>query len=172
VLIVITGPIASGKSTIARATATELTRRGESVAVIDIDVLYDMLDHRPGAAKSDEPAWRIARASAATLADTFFQSGINTVILEGRFFRPERAAFLAALRTPESPRFVTLRVSYREALRRAEGDATRGVSRDPAFLAPYFRRTLRDLDALPDTDIVIDTEREPVDDSVAILLHG
>ena len=59
------------------------------------------------------------------------------------------------------PRFVTLRVSFDEALRRAQADPTRGRSRDPAFLRPYFESVERVLEAVPETDVVIDTERTP-----------
>ena len=43
VVIVVTGPIASGKSTTARVLAQELARRNVRTAVIDLDLLHDML---------------------------------------------------------------------------------------------------------------------------------
>jgi len=42
-LIVITGPIASGKSTVARALYHELAGPDARAAVIDLDILEDML---------------------------------------------------------------------------------------------------------------------------------
>jgi len=44
-LVLINGPIASGKSTIARALASELEARGRRTAVIDLDLLYDMISN-------------------------------------------------------------------------------------------------------------------------------
>ena len=43
VISVITGPIASGKSTVARALYHELARLDVRVAVIDLDIIEDML---------------------------------------------------------------------------------------------------------------------------------
>jgi uridine kinase len=71
VLVVINGSIASGKSTIARAYARCLAARGIAVAVIDLDLLYDMHHHTPGAKKDDEKTWATARRAAAALTDAF-----------------------------------------------------------------------------------------------------
>ena len=103
--------------------------------------------------------WRLAREAAAGLTDTFLDGGVDAVLVEGRFFAKERAEYRAALRTDVVPRFVTLRVSYDEALRRAQTDATRGASRDPAFLRPYFMRVEREMEAIPASDLVLDTEQ-------------
>lgn len=45
-LIVLDGPIASGKSTVARVLAGIAERRGRSAAVIDLDELWHMVDHQ------------------------------------------------------------------------------------------------------------------------------
>ena len=57
VVAVIGGPIASGKSSLSRAAATRLEETGKTkAAVIDLDVIYEMLDPqgRSGRPKSDE----------------------------------------------------------------------------------------------------------------------
>ena len=158
-LLVINGPIASGKSTLARAVADELGAEGSRTACIDVDLLYDMLVTPTGAAKGVESSWRLAREAAAGLTDAFLDGGVDAVVVEGRFFAKERAEYRAAMRTTVVPRFVTLRVSYDEALRRAQTDATRGASRDPAFLRPYFMRVEREIAAIPAGDLVLDTEQ-------------
>ena len=155
-VIVITGPIASGKSTISRALAGELARTHGPVAVIDLDLLHDMLE--PGGSTSDDATWELARHAAATLANTFLAEGVGVVVAEGSFNTPgDRTAFTERLDPSVGPPFVTLRVTYEEALRRAQGDPTRGMSRDPAFVGRYFA-VHRALAAGPATDIVIDTE--------------
>jgi chloramphenicol 3-O-phosphotransferase len=170
VLIVINGSIASGKSTIARAYARHLADRGIAVAVIDLDLLYDMHHHTPGVAKDDEETWSIARRAAAALTDTFLSDGVRDVVVEGTFFTPaERATYLDSLSTPVAPRLVTLRVGYEEALRRASTDPTRGVSRDPAFLRPYYDRVQAELAAVPATDLLLDTERLAPEEAVAAI---
>jgi chloramphenicol 3-O-phosphotransferase len=170
VLIVINGSIASGKSTIARAYAGHSADRGIAVAVIDLDLLYDMHYHTPGGAKDDEKTWGIARRAAAALTDAFLSEGVRDVVVEGTFFTPaERATYLAALTTPLTPKFVTLRVGYDEALRRAETDPSRGVSRDPEFLRPYYARVEADVAAVPATDLILDTERLTPAEAVAAI---
>jgi adenylylsulfate kinase-like enzyme len=157
-VIVITGPIASGKSTIARELARELKRPPMRVAVIDLDLLYEML--AANGPKFDEPTWTLARQAAAALANTFLEAGVAVVIADGSFNTPsDRAAFAQHLNTTVGPIYVTLRVSFEEALRRAQSDQTRGLSRDPGFLGPYFAAVARALATVPVTDIVIDTER-------------
>ncbi len=168
-LIAINGPIASGKSTIARAVARDLHLRGVTAAVIDLDLLYDML-HHDATPKGDDRTWHVARSGGAALADAFFEASLDTVIVEGRLFEDERAAFVGHLKTRVDPTFVSLRVSYETALRRALADPTRGVSRDPAFLRPYFRSVERDMATLPTSDLIIDTEHVGVTESVAIIL--
>ena len=48
VLVVVTGQIASGKSTVACGVTRELQRDGTSAAVVDLDVIYEMLDPARG----------------------------------------------------------------------------------------------------------------------------
>jgi predicted kinase len=169
-VIVITGPIASGKSTIARELARELERAHVRVAVIDLDLLHDMLATDGPA---DDATWALARHAAATLANTFLVDGVAVVVAEGSFNRPDdRTAFTEGLDTSVSPLYVTLRVSFEEALRRAKSDPTREKSRDPAFLGPYFAAVGRALATVPVTDIVIDTEQMPATSAAAEIIRS
>ena len=156
-VIVITGPIASGKSTVARVLAQELVGRNVRVAVIDLDILEDMLTAH--GSESDADTWNLARHAASTLAATFLSDGIAVVIADGSFNEAsDRAAFEEHLDARVGPLYVTLTVSYEEALRRAQSDPTRGVSRDPGFLGRYFAAGTRASATRPTADIVIDTE--------------
>jgi predicted kinase len=155
-VIVITGPIASGKSTVARALYHELAGLDVRVAVIDLDILEDMLT--ADGPKPDATTWTIARRAAARLANGFLTDGVAVVIADGSFnLASDRAAFEQQLDTNVNPLYVTLRVTLEEALRRAQSDPTRGVSRDPAFLGGYFAAATKVSANLPTTDIVIDT---------------
>jgi adenylylsulfate kinase-like enzyme len=168
VVIVITGPIASGKSTVARELARELERTHVRVAVIDLDLLHDMLARDTSAA--DDATGAVARHAAATLANTFRESGVTVVVAEGSFNTPDaRAAFTRHLDAIDEPLFVTLRVSYEEALRRAQGDPTRGRSRDPAFLGRYFSDVSQAVETVPATDLVIETEEMPASAAAAAI---
>jgi adenylylsulfate kinase-like enzyme len=157
-LIVISGPIASGKSTVARELARDLEQVGVRAAVIDLDLLHDELI--ADGSMSDDSTWTLARRAVATLANTFLEDGVAVVIADGSFNRPsDRATLAQHLRTDARPVYVTLRVSFEEALRRAQADPTRGRSRDPLVLAPYFAAVSPVLETIPATDVVIDTER-------------
>jgi shikimate kinase len=155
-IIVITGPIASGKSTVARALAAALESRGVRSKVIDLDVVHDQLAGRSAA----DASWTLARREAAAMANAFDDRDVAVVIAEGSFNLPgDRATFAEHLRPSASLVFVTHQVSFEEALRRAQGDPTRGQSQDPAFLGPHFAARRDVLAAVPATDIVIDSER-------------
>ena len=164
-IVVISGSIASGKSTLARAVATELERIGVAAAVIDIDVLHDMLPVEL------DPTWTIARQAAGSLAQAFLSAAVRVVVIDGEFITPaERSSLLDQVALPVAARFVTLRVGYDEALRRARSDPTRGVSRDPTFLADHYASVQAGLDAAPDTDLVIHTDEMDVTEATNAIL--
>jgi adenylylsulfate kinase-like enzyme len=168
VVIVITGPIGSGKSTVAGEVARELERLDIRAAVIDLDLVYDRLVAT--GSTSGDATWTVARTETATIANAFLEEGVAVVIAEGSFNVPsDRAAFAQHLRPGSELVFVTLRVSFEEALRRAQGDPTRGRSRDPQFLGEYFAVRRDVLEAVPATDIVIDTERTTPDAAAATI---
>jgi len=156
-VIVITGPIASGKSTVARALFRELAALEVRAAVIDLDVIEDMLT--ADGPKSDLESWALARRAVARLANGFLQDGVAVVIADGSFnLAHDRTTLGQHLDTKADMLFVTLNVTLKEAIRRAQGDPTRGVARDPAFLAEYFAAALKTSAERPATDVVIDTE--------------
>jgi predicted kinase len=169
-VIVITGPIASGKSTVARILARELVGRDVRSAVIDLDIIDDMLS--ADGPTSDPATWTFARHAAASLANTFLSDGVAVVIADGSFNQAsDRAAFEQHLDVGISPLYVTLTVSFEEALRRAQRDPTRGVSRDPEFLRRYFAAGTWTSADLPPTDIVIDTESVSAGAAAATIAH-
>ena len=157
----ITGPIASGKSTLAAEVAELLEHRGVPAAVIDLDVVHDTVV--ASGSTRDDAAWTLARAEAAAQANTLHDAGVSVVIAEGSFNTPsDREAFSRHLRAELAPVYVTLRVTYDEALRRAQLDPTRGMSRDPAFLRSTFAKRREAFTVSPATDLVIDTEQTTV----------
>jgi adenylylsulfate kinase-like enzyme len=161
VVIVVTGPIASGKSTVAGALARELELLGVGAAVIDLDLVHDQLTTKASA--PDDSTWTLARRETATLANAFQEAGVAVVIAEGSFNMPtDRATLVQHLRPSTDVVFVTLQVSFAEALRRAQGDPTRGRSQDPQLLGWHFAARHDVLAAVPGTDIVIDTERTTI----------
>jgi adenylylsulfate kinase-like enzyme len=167
-VIVITGPIASGKSTVAKALARSLDADGVRTAVIDLDLVHDELIATGSA--PDESTWALARHRAAMAADSFSRDGVAVVIAEGSFNQPtDRAAFDEDLVGHSGTVYVTLQVSFQEALRRAQSDSTRGRSRDAVFLGSYFTRWREALADVPATDLVIDTEQTTVEVAAATI---
>jgi gluconate kinase len=163
VVIVINGPVASGKSTVARALAREVERRGRTAAAIDLDLMYETLEHN-GARKDDDRKWHRARLAAAALACCLEADGVDVVIVEGDFLAASsRSTFVAALGRPialgrpATLRFVTLWVSFDEAAVRVDGDAARTFSRDLAFLRRHYDETERGRRSLPRTDLFLET---------------
>jgi len=154
IVLVITGPIASGKSTLGRAVAVELADRGFDAAVVDLDLVYEMLDPSRGP-KTDEARWREARRLAGKIA-AGLRGQRSAVVIEGEFATEEqRADFRAELPHEWRASFVTLTVDFDEAWRRAIADPTRGGSKDKDFLAAHYRALGN---ASPDdSDLLLDT---------------
>jgi predicted kinase len=168
VVIVVSGPIASGKSTVARALAAEYARADLAVAVIDLDLIHGMLI--PPRGRDADDVWQQARRAAGALARAFLRAGATGVIVEGEFIRDEeRAVFTDALGGDVDLRYVTLLVSYDQALHRARADRTRGASRDPGFLRPYFSQVEPALARTPGSDLLLNTEEISVDAAVAAI---
>ena len=142
--------------------------------MIDLDAIHEML--AVDGSSAGEAAWRRARREAARLANLFLADGIAVVVAEGSFNAPrDRAAFAEGLASGTEVLYVTLEVSFDEALRRALDDPTRGRSRDPVFLRRYFAAAGHGLDTAPETDLVLDTERmsaAAAAESIASLVHA
>ena len=127
-LVVLTGPVGGGKSTVALALATRLRGSGHPTAVIDLDLVYCMARQRDGFA--DEDTWRTARRGAAVLANVFFDTGARVVVVEGGFFTREECDGLSdQIASDVRISLVTLNVSFEQALHRAQSDPSRNVTR-------------------------------------------
>lgn len=156
-VIVICGPIASGKSTLARAVAHLFRHRGVEAAAIDLDLLYEMLED-DGRPKASPPMWVRARRAAAALTDAFLEDGVRVVVVEGDLLTAqERTEFGSALRSPVVPQFVTVHVPVDLALQRVAADRTRGLSRDPGYLRRHYDRMQEAVRNRPATDLLVDT---------------
>jgi len=167
VVLVVTGPIASGKSTLARAIACELRARGTKAAAVELDLIYEMLDHAR-APKTDVATWAQARRMAARLTTALLAEGV-AVVVEGEFLTAaERAEFTDALTPEVEPRFITLSLSYELAMQRASSDPTRGLSRDPVFLRRHYEETAQTVREAPPTDLALDTGAMGVADSARV----
>jgi Mrp family chromosome partitioning ATPase len=101
-LVVLSGPIASGKSSAAHALAAGFRAKGRRAAAIDLDLLYKMIDHSQP--MGNPTSWRQARRTAAALADEFVLAGFEMVVVEGTFWtKAERDEFVNHLATDIRP---------------------------------------------------------------------
>jgi adenylylsulfate kinase-like enzyme len=170
-VIVISGPIASGKSSVARGVARSLRGRGIATAIVDLDELYAKEAQTMGEPRSTAARWRAARRAAAALANSHTAEGLAAVIVEGSFqTQRDRLVLTESLGSRANLLHVSLRVSYEEALRRAQLDPTRGRSRDPSFLRRYYARQAAT--ETPDTGLVIETESNSEEGVVAAVVEA
>ncbi len=105
--------------------------------MIDLDLIYEMLDPRArsGRPKSDERLWSQARRLAGRLAAALLVDGRH-VVVEGNFAGDQSLAeFEQELPGDARPRLIMLEVDFEIALQRTNADASRGLSKDPVFLA-------------------------------------
>ena len=168
-VIVISGTIAAGQSATARALARESERRGKTAAAIDLDLVYEMLEH-DGARKDDDEKWTQARRAAAALANRFAADGVEVVIVDGEFLTAnDRRPFVEALDVRAEPKFVTLQVSFDEAARRIDGDPTRTFSRDLGFLREHYDHAQAAAGDTPASELLIDTEGVAIIDVAAAI---
>jgi shikimate kinase len=156
--VILTGPVGGGKSTTALALAERFRTRRQTVAVIDLDVVYCMARQVDGFGEMN--IWTTARHAAAALADAFFRDGFDIVIVEGEFFsQDELDALYTRLTTPAERHFVTLAVSLEQALHRVAGDASRGLSRNPDFLGWLHAQFVQSLPFLRASSRVVDDDQ-------------
>ena len=165
VLVVLNGPIGSGKTTVSVALAGLVERTGHRAATIDLDEVWAMVDHqRPR--RGGAPAWSLARRGVAALADEFFHDGVTVVIVNGPFFQPvERSQLLDRLATSAEVRYVTLNVSFEEALRRTQADADprRDTSRQRNWLLSHHEQAAPLFEPLRETDLIVETDGRTLD---------
>lgn len=144
-VVLISGPIASGKSTLGRALAARLREsEGGQAAVIDLDLIYEMLDpeKRP---KTNAAIWSAARRAAGRLADGLLAEG-GSVVVEGDLAGDRALGELVGELPPGADVWlVALEVSFATGFDRATNDPTwLGTFEPPsAMLFGAARRTFR-----------------------------
>ncbi|MGI8757018.1 MAG: AAA family ATPase [Acidimicrobiales bacterium] len=136
-LVVIVGPIASGKSTTARALGKRLRASGRRVAVVDVDELVETIG---GFVDLPGELFRQAQLVFGMLVGAWLDQGFD-VIAHGPFFdKEEDEALVHALPDGVAPRRVLLHSSYEVALERIRADPERMLSSYPDFLKATYDR--------------------------------
>lgn len=141
-LILIAGPIAAGKSTIAREVSARARAAGLSVALVDLDTIAEM-------ALPSLPVWDWAHAIHARVVGHWLATGIDLVIDEGASSPDEMRQILDHVPEGTAVLHVVLTAEFEPSLARAQADLDRGISRDREFLRADHERFRAGLEDLP-----------------------
>lgn len=154
-LVVIAGPIGSGKTTVADLLARRYASANRSVAIADLD---DVAFMQRGVRDIPE-FWRRAGIAHSALVLGWFDSGIDVVIAHGPFFESRSYdSLFASAKAGSRTHHVVLSVPFDIALQRVTADRERGssaLSKNPDFLRSTHD-AFAELD-LPPADYTFDT---------------
>ncbi|MCA1710720.1 MAG: AAA family ATPase [Actinobacteria bacterium] len=171
-LVVIIGPIASGKSTVAAGVAQRLRDQGRRFALVDLDEVVAMAGGFVDLSPAD---FRKTQLVCGQLAGAWLRAGCD-VIAHGPFFQSEEeAALLHAVPEGTATHRIRLDSTFETALERVARDPTRDQSKDPGFLRQTYDCVELLLPAMRQPDMVFDTTttgwQQIVDDLAAALLR-
>jgi hypothetical protein len=146
-LVVITGPIAAGKNSVASLIADRLTALGRLAVLVDVDDVAAMVAG-PGAAAAG--LWFAAHQAHGALVGTWMQTPVDVVIAVGPIYTPrEQAALLEPLPDASAVHWVLIDAPVAVTLPRAQADPGRGLSREPGFHGEAHQRFRRLLPQVP-----------------------
>jgi hypothetical protein len=141
-LVMISGPIASGKSTLAVELVRLVRMEGFSVALTDLDTVAEM-------ALPILPDWDWAHRIHAELVGAWLTTDIDVVVDEGTSNPTEVQQVLDQVPDGTDVLHVVLTADFDASLARARADSGRGVSKDPRFLRAEHEAYSRYLPHLP-----------------------
>ena len=161
-LVMITGPIASGKSTLAGAVSHLLRQEGVSVACTDLDSIAEM-------GLPTLPEWGWAHSVHADLVAAWLSTDIDLVVDEGTSTPEEVSLVLHRIPRTTAVLHVLLSADYEASLLRAQADPRRGLSRDPAFLRADHDTHNRLRSLLP-CDLLVNVETRAPDELARLVV--
>lgn len=144
-LVMISGPIAAGKSTLSGELVQMLRADGLLVARTDLDTVAEM-------ALPTLPNWDWAHRIHAQLVGAWLRTGVDIVVDEGTSSPDEVDQVLEQVPEGIDIFHVVLTADFDASLARAKADSGRGISKNPTFLraahdtyARHLPRLLGDL---------------------------
>ena len=165
-LVILTGPIAAGKNTVADGLAQRLTGRGHTVVVADVDEVAAMV-RAPGAAAAG--LWFAAHEAHGALVGRWLRSNVDYVVVVGPFWTAEeRATLLAPVPDGVDTLWVVIDAPVSATFPRALADPGRALSRDPAFHQRAHDRFRKWLPSIP-ADQTFDSEELSADQIAAAI---
>jgi thymidylate kinase len=164
--LVLTGPIAAGKNTVADRLAQRLTGLGRTVVVADVDDVAAMV--RPSGA-ADAGLWFAAHEAHGALVGQWMRSNVDYVVAVGPIYTAEEQTVLTrALPDGAALLWVIIDAAVSVTLARAQADQRRGLSRDPAFHHRAHRRFRELLPHIP-ADLTVDSVRLDAEQMAAVI---
>src|SRR5688500_3853709 len=137
-VVVVSGAIASGKTTVTRELARRAREQGRQVAAIDMDELVEMVMGNDWLSVTRTHLW-LARQMAISLVEKLSNSGTELIYIAGAFFnQDDRAELINGMRGHATVRFVTLEEPLAEARRRCQEDPQRVVTKDRALVTRIY----------------------------------
>lgn len=166
-LVILTGPIAAGKNTVADVLARQLTERGRTVVIADLDDVAAMVG-APGAATAG--LWFAAHEAHGALVGQWMRSEVDHVLVVGPIYTAdEQAALTRTLPTDAAVLWVVVDAPAAVTLVRAQADPERGLSRVPDFHLAAHRRFRELLVDIPADAVFDSSERDAEQIATAIL---
>ncbi len=154
-LIVIAGPQASGKSTLARTLVDHLREDGERAALVELDQIAGM-------ALPTLPSWQRAHELFEAVTAMWARSELTCVVAEGSGSADEVARLLRQAPPGAATVSVATTTSLETAFARAQADPSRGVSKELSFLREVYAAWRPELERMR-PDVVLDTGSAPSD---------
>jgi hypothetical protein len=165
-LVILTGPIAAGKNTVADRLTERLTGHGRTVAVADVDDIAAMVGP-PGAGPAG--MWPVAHEAHGALVGQWMRSSLDYVVVVGPFHTAEEQAALTGwLPDDAAMLWVVIDCPVSVTFARAQADPSRGLSREPGFHHRAHQRFRRLLPGIP-ADLTFDSEQWDADQIAAAI---
>jgi hypothetical protein len=165
-VIVISGAIASGKTTVTQELAMRARAKGLQTVAINMDDLVEMVMGSDWLSVT-RTHLRLARRMAISLVENLSDE-TDLIFIAGDFFNPDdRAELRCDLESVAPLQFVTLPVPLAEALQRCQADPTRVASKDPALVTRIYDGI--DWSLLPGDEPVISTSGATVQDTATLI---
>lgn len=158
VIVVLIGPQASGKSTVAHALSEQLRRQGEAVALVELDQIAEM-------ALPTLPSWGTAAKIFATVTGEWARADLTCVIAEGISSQDELSMVRDHLPKQVATLTVAMTTAFEAALPRAQADPARRDSRDRDWLAARYEEWSLEMPRIA-ADVLLDASTEPLDQCV------
>jgi shikimate kinase len=164
-LVVLIGPIASGKSTVARKLIDQLVSDGFTAARTEVDEMAAMIQ-APGGLTIEH--WHQAHVVHGALVAGWLGTLVNVVVAEGPIYsRREANALMTRVPVDTKLLRVLLWTSFHSALERVKDDPARGLSRDRQFLQAAHERFWSVRPQIDPFDLTFDTDTETADSIVS-----